>query len=224
MPGVSLTKAPKSLMPTTSPSKILAHLGLFHDAQDHGLGGLAGRAVDGGDVDGAVLLDVDGRAGLLLDAAHDLAAGADDVADLVDGDVDGLDARGGVAQLLRAARADRSSMAFRMKRTAFVGLLERAGQDVDGQALGLVVHLQGGDALLGAADLEVHVAEEVLDALDVGEDDDVVAFLDEAHRRCRRPGALMGTPASIRASVEPQVEAMEDEPLDSRTSETTRMA
>ena len=37
-------------------------------------------------------------------------------------------------------------------------------------------------------------------------------------------GALIGTPASISASVEPQVEAMEDEPLDSRISETTRMA
>ena len=35
--------------------------------------------------------------------------------------------------------------------------------------------------LVGAGYLEVHVAEEVLDALDVGEDDDVVAFLDEAH-------------------------------------------
>ena len=37
-------------------------------------------------------------------------------------------------------------------------------------------------------------------------------------------GALMGTPASMRASVEPQVEAMDDEPFDSRTSDTTRMA
>ena len=37
-------------------------------------------------------------------------------------------------------------------------------------------------------------------------------------------GRLMGTPPSIRASVEPQVEAIEEEPLDSMTSETTRMA
>ena len=37
-------------------------------------------------------------------------------------------------------------------------------------------------------------------------------------------GALIGTPASMRASVEPQVEAMDDEPFDSRTSDTTRMA
>ena len=59
LPGVSLTKAPKSLMPTTSPSKILADLGLFHDAEDHGLGSLAGRALDSGDMDGAIFLDVD---------------------------------------------------------------------------------------------------------------------------------------------------------------------
>ena len=36
-------------------------------------------------------------------------------------------------------------------------------------------------------------------------------------------GRLRGTPASMRASVEPQVEAIEEEPLDSMTSETTRM-
>ena len=48
-----------------------------------------------------------------------------------------------------------------------MGLLQGAGQNLDGQALGLVVHLQGGDAVRGTADLEVHIAEEVLDALDV---------------------------------------------------------
>ena len=35
---------------------------------------------------------------------------------------------------------------------------------------------------VGAGDLEVHVAEVVLDARDVGEDDVVVALLDQAHR------------------------------------------
>ena len=34
----------------------------------------------------------------------------------------------------------------------------------------LDVHLEGGDALLGAGDLEVHVAERVFEALDVGQD------------------------------------------------------
>ena len=36
-------------------------------------------------------------------------------------------------------------------------------------------------------------------------------------------GRLMGTPASIRARVEPQMEPWEVEPLELRTSETTRM-
>ena len=38
-----------------------ADLRLLDDAQDHGLGGLARRALDGSDVDGAVFLDVDLR-------------------------------------------------------------------------------------------------------------------------------------------------------------------
>ena len=46
----------------------------------------------------------------------------------------------------------------------------------------LDVHLQGGDAVRGAGDLEVHVAEVILDAGDVGQDDEVVALLDQAHR------------------------------------------
>ena len=36
-------------------------------------------------------------------------------------------------------------------------------------------------------------------------------------------GALICTPASISASDEPQTDAIDDEPLDSRISETTRI-
>ena len=36
-------------------------------------------------------------------------------------------------------------------------------------------------------------------------------------------GALMGTPASIRARVEPQMDAWEVEPLELSTSDTQRM-
>ncbi len=35
-------------------------------------------------------------------------------------------------------------------------------------------------------------------------------------------GDLMGTPASMRASVPPQTVAIDEEPFDSRMSETTR--
>ena len=36
-------------------------------------------------------------------------------------------------------------------------------------------------------------------------------------------GALIGTPASINASVEPQIDACEEEPFDSNTSLTIRI-
>jgi len=45
--------------------------------------------VHAGNEDGAVLLDVDRGARVLLDAANDLAAGADDVANLVRGNLPG---------------------------------------------------------------------------------------------------------------------------------------
>ena len=60
-------------------------------------------------------------------------------------------------------------------------LLERLGEDLEGDAGDLDVHLQGGDAVGGAGDLEVHVAEVVFDAGDIGEDDVGVTLLDEAH-------------------------------------------
>jgi len=36
-------------------------------------------------------------------------------------------------------------------------------------------------------------------------------------------GLLIGTPASIRASVEPQTEAIDEDPFDSSVSETSRI-
>ena len=36
-------------------------------------------------------------------------------------------------------------------------------------------------------------------------------------------GEVIGTPASIRASVEPHTDAIDEEPFDSRISETTRI-
>jgi hypothetical protein len=53
---------------------------------------------------------------------------------------------------------------------ALVGELQRFAHDLERQAGGLDVELDAGDALARAGDLEVHVAEVVLFALDVGEE------------------------------------------------------
>ena len=77
--------------------------------------------------------------------------------------------------------------------------------------------------MLGAGHLEVHVAEMILVAEDVGE-----------NRESDRPslispmaipatGLVSGTPASIIASEPPQTVAIELEPFDSVISETSRI-
>ena len=65
---------------------------------------------------------------------------------------------------------------------AFARLRQRDRHDFLGDALDLDVHLQRGDAAIGAGDLEVHVAQVILVAEDVGEHGEAVAFLDQAHR------------------------------------------
>src|SRR3569833_1407423 len=75
-----------------------ADFGLIGNALDPLDGGIDLLAVRGGDLDRAVVLDVDLGAGLFDDLADHLAAGADHFADLVGRDLDGLGARGGRAR------------------------------------------------------------------------------------------------------------------------------
>ncbi len=63
-----------------------------------------------------------------------------------------------------------------------MGLLQRLGHDTHVQAADLDVHLQGGNALAGAGDFEVHIAQVVFQPLDVGQDGIFVAVRDQAHR------------------------------------------
>ena len=76
---------------------------------------------------------------------------------------------------------------------------------------------------LGAADLEVHVAQVVLVAEDVGQHGDAVALLDEAHRDAghRRLDRDAARPSAT--AMPPQTDAIDELPFDSRISETMRI-
>ena len=181
MPLTSSTKAPKVVVLTTLAAVVaVADLGLLGhrlDPGDAGFDQLAGRRVD---ADRAVVLDVDVGLELLAEGADRFAAFADHGADLLLVDLDRLDPRRVLGELLARA-VDRLGHLAEDELAALVGLLQRVGEDLEGDAGDLDVHLQGGDPVRGAGDLEVHVAEVVLDAGDVGEDDVVVALLDQPH-------------------------------------------
>ena len=182
VPLTSSTKAPKVVVLTTLAAVVaIADFGLLGHRLDPGDAGFDQRAGRRVDADRAVVLDVDFGLELLAEGADRFAALADHGADLLLIDLDRLDPRRVLGELLARA-VDRLGHLAEDELAALVGLLQRVGEDLEGDAGDLDVHLQGGDPVRGAGDLEVHVAEVVLDAGDVGEDDVVVALLDQAHR------------------------------------------
>src|SRR5690606_13539344 len=163
----------------------LAHLGggRVEDQLDLPLGLLDGGLVDAADrdrADHAVVVDGDVGAGLGLDGVDDLALRPDDLADLVDRDLEADDLRGGLAHLV-AGRRDGLGHDVEDLQAGFLGLLEGLGEHVGGQAVDLRVELERGHEVPGAGDLEVHVAEGVLGTEDVGEGRELAAVGDEAH-------------------------------------------
>ena len=161
----------------------LPHFRLLHDARHHVARALGGLAY-AGDRDQARVVDVDLGARLLLNAADRLALRADEIADFVGTDLDGDDARR-VLRELRAWMRHRLLHDVEDVHPCLARLLQRLADDTPIQPLDLDVHLDRGDAVPGAGNLEVHVAEMIFGSEDVGEDCGASAFGNQTHRDTR---------------------------------------
>src|SRR5262249_40918810 len=157
----------------------LADADLLGQRLDVHLGGRGPGGVVVRDVHRAVVLDVDLGAGRLLDALDGLAARADQQADLLRVDLQGQEPRRELADLL-ARLAEAGQHRPQDLAAGLAGLLQRRLDDRLVDAVDLEVELDAGDAQAGAGDLEVHVAEVVLVAHDVGQQREAVAVLDQA--------------------------------------------
>ena len=158
----------------------LADLDFGGEVGDALLGAAGGLGIDGGDGDGTVVLDVDGGAGFFRDGTDGGTALADHVTDPLGVDLHLVHARSEVRQLGAGSRDGFLHLAQDVH-AGLAGLGQRHLHDLAGDALDLDVHLQRGDTLLGTGHLEVHVAQVIFVAQDVGEDGELVAFLDQAH-------------------------------------------
>src|SRR5271166_3343643 len=121
------------------------------DRVDRGPRRLGRRPVGGPDVDGAVVLDRDLGAGVVLDRVDHLALRADDLTDLVHRDLDRDDPRGVDGHLARLG--DGAAHDVQDGHPGRAGLLQRGGEHRGGNAVELGVQLQRGDHLLGAGHL-----------------------------------------------------------------------
>src|SRR3984893_15323110 len=129
----------------------------------------------------AVIVDVDLGLELLRQRPDRFATLADQQPDLGRVDLERLDARRELAELLTRRLDDIRHLA-EDERARRMGTRESVAQDLEGDARDLDVHLQRRDPPLRSGHLEVHVAEMVLHACDIGEDDVVIALLDQTHR------------------------------------------
>ena len=102
------------------------------------------------------------------------------------------------------------------------GLLQGLLHERRGNAADLDVHLKRCDAVLGPTDFEVHIAQMIFKPKDVGQN--IITSDPSLINPIAMPatGSLIGTPASIMASVPPHTVAIEEEPFDSKISDTIR--
>ena len=131
--------------------------------------------------------------------------------------------RGAVSRISPRGAGDLGEHRVENERAALARLLESAGEDVDRQALALLSICKAVMPFSVPQTLKsMSPRKSSIPWMSVKMTTSSPSLI----RPMATPetGALMGTPASMRANVEPQVEAIEEEPLDSRTSETTRMA
>ncbi len=167
----------------------LGHLALIDTADfnvrrnkfNAALGFPTGRADHGGDLHGAVVLDVDRGAGLLGDLADHRPALADDVTDLFRIDLQ-RDDRGGPFGHLGARSAEHLVHFTKNMQAALARLRQRDAHDLGRDALDLDVHLERRNTLARSGDLEVHVTEVILVAEYVGQHLETLPLEHQPHR------------------------------------------
>ena len=158
----------------------LANFHFGGDFLDAALGFVGLGRFGGGDGDGAVFLDVDLATGLVGQRTDGGTALADHVADLLGVDLHGEEL-GCEAGDFGLGLAHGFLHLAQNVHARFLGLGQGDLHDLFGDALDFDVHLQRGDAGGGARHLEVHVAQVIFIAQDVGQHGKLVVFLDQTH-------------------------------------------
>ena len=167
----------------------LPHIGggRIEDQADLALGLVHVVAVGGRDGDDArvlVVVHVDIGPGLGLDRVDHLALGPDDLADLVQRDLE-LDDLGGGGPNVVPRGVDGPGHHLQDLEPGVAGLVQRVGQHIGGEPIDLGVKLERGHEVGGARHLEVHVTKRILGTQDVGEGGVLALVEHQAHGDAR---------------------------------------
>ncbi len=141
---------------------------LSYDRIDHVVGFLDRFSIGRGNLDHAVVVDVDFCTRGFNDLTDHLTTGADHFTDLVGRDVHGLDARCMSGEFRRFGQCF-CHLAQNVQAAVFC-LCQSGFHDFRCDTCNLDVHLQAGDTCFGTGNFEVHVAQVVFVTQDVGQD------------------------------------------------------
>ena len=147
------------------------------DDLDHALGFIHALLLTAADRNAAVIIDIDLDACALDDLIDSLAALADDITDLLRIDLHEVDLGSVLIDSGTGLGNGIVHNAVHDEHSGFTAARDGTGDDVLCQAVDLDIHLDRGDTVFCAGHLEVHVAEEVFKALDVGEENEIIVSL-----------------------------------------------
>ena len=143
--------------------------------------GIAFLFLHGSDFDNTVIGDINFGMSLFDNLADNLAAGADDLADLVNRNLNRDNARRFVGNMRPGFGNSLGHFAQNMN-TAFVSLRQSGLHNLFGNGRNFDIHLQSGNAVFGTGNFEVHIAEMVFITQNIGQNGDAaVIFLNQAH-------------------------------------------
>ena len=151
-----------------------------HNRIDEIKSGLDGFAIAGGNFDEPVIANINLGAGGLNNFAHHFAARADNFADFILRHLNGLDFRGVFTHFI-AGFGERFAHFTQNMRAAALRLVKRDLHNLFRNAGDFNVHLQRGNAHFRASNFEIHVAQMVFIAQNVGQHRKTVALFDEPH-------------------------------------------
>ena len=137
--------------------------------------------VAGSHVHAAGIVDVNLHAGCLDDAANNLAARSDQIANLVGRNLQCVNAWSKLGSCLARTLQLRIHL-VQQEEPAVPCLLHRFAHDLSRDAGDFDVHLHRGNAVARAGYLEIHIPVVIFRASDVGQDGVLIALLHQAHR------------------------------------------
>ena len=123
---------------------------------------------DGNDASVLAVVNIDLSSGLRLNGIYDLALGADHLTDLVQRDLE-LDDLGSSGTDIIPGGVEGLGHHLQNLEPSIASLVQSIGQHISRQPVDLRVELQRGHEVSRACDLEVHIAECIFGAQDVGE-------------------------------------------------------